>query len=135
MYRTLRKSLVYSYILLWILALTNNIVEPYTTYEGRLVFRNCHAKFHSLIVLRFRLSRPSKTVTGHFAERHFAEGHLAERHFAEGHLAERHFAERIFCRRTFCRSDILSNGQFDERTFYRKDILPNRPFAENSNIL
>ena len=48
-------------------------------------------------------------------------GHFAERHFAERHFAERHFAERTFCPRTLSRTDILSNGQYDERTFRRKD--------------
>ena len=62
-------------------------------------------------------------------------GHFAERHFAERHLAERHFAERTFCRRTLSRTDILSNGQYDERTFRRKDILPKRQLAENREIL
>ena len=69
-------------------------------------------------------------VPGHFAERHFAERHFAERHFAE-----RHFAERTFCRRTLGRTDILSNGQYDERTFRRKDILPKRQLPENREIL
>ena len=58
-------------------------------------------------------------------------GHFAERHFAERHFAERHFAERTFRRRTLSRTDILSNGQYDERTFRRKDILPKRQLAEN----
>ena len=62
-------------------------------------------------------------------------GHFAERHFPERHLAERHFAERTFCRRTLSRTDILSNGQYDERTFRRKDILPKRQLAENREIL
>ena len=62
-------------------------------------------------------------------------GHFAERHFAERHFAERHFAERTFCRRTLSRTDILSNGQYDERTFRRKDILPKRQLAENREIL
>ena len=56
-------------------------------------------------------------------------------HFAERHFAERHFAERTFCRRTLSRTDILSNGQYDERTFRRKDILPKRQLAENREIL
>ena len=62
-------------------------------------------------------------------------GHFAERHFAERHFAERHFAERTFCQRTLSRTDILSNGQYDERTFRRKDILPKRQLAENREIL
>ena len=69
-------------------------------------------------------------MAGHFAERHFAERHFAERHFAE-----RHFAERTFCRRTLSRTNILSNGQYDERTFRRKDVLPKRQLAENTEIL
>ena len=56
-------------------------------------------------------------------------------HFAERHFAERHFAERTFCRQTLSRTDILSNGQYDERTFRRKDILPKRQHAENREIL
>ena len=39
------------------------------------------------------------------------------------------------CRRTLSRTDILSNGQYDERTFRRKDILPKRQLAENREIL
>ena len=35
----------------------------------------------------------------------------------------------------FSRTDILSNGQYDERTFRRKDILPKRQLAENREIL
>ena len=62
-------------------------------------------------------------------------GYFAERHFAERHFAERHFAEWTFCRRTLGRTDILSNGQYDERTFRRKDILPKRQLAENREIL
>ena len=62
-------------------------------------------------------------------------GHFAERHFAERHFAERHFTERTFCRRTLSRTDILSNGQYDERTFCRKDILSKRQLAENREIL
>ena len=62
-------------------------------------------------------------------------GHFAERHFAERHFAERHFAERTFCRRTLSRTDILSNGQYDERTFCRKDTLPKRQLPENREIL
>ena len=66
---------------------------------------------------------------------YWVAGHFAERHFAERHLAERHFAEQTFCRRTLSRTDILSNGQYDERTFRRKDILPKRQLAENREIL
>ena len=75
---------------------------------------------------------PFFSVPGHFAERHFAERHFAERHFAD-----RHFAERTFCRQTcaLSRTDILSNGQYDERTFRRKDILPKRQLPENREIL
>ena len=69
------------------------------------------------VFIKIRLSR---WVPGHFAERHFAE---------------RRFAERTFCRRTLSRTDILSNGQYDERTFRRKDILPKRQLAENREIL
>ena len=56
-------------------------------------------------------------------------------HFAQRHFAERHFAEWIICRRTLSRTDILSNGQYDERTFRQKDILPKRQLAENRKIL
>ena len=61
------------------------------------------------IVLPQQIINQRTTVPGHFAERHFAE---------------RHFAERTFCRRTLSRTDILSNGQYDERTFCRNDNLP-----------
>ena len=59
----------------------------------------------------------------------------------------RTFCRKTLCRKTFCRTDILStdilfcrtnilsNGQFDERTFRRKDILPKRQLAENREIL
>ena len=46
-------------------------------------------------------------------------------------LPNGHFARR----RTLCRTNILSNGQFDERTFRRNDILPKRQLAENREIL
>ena len=50
-------------------------------------------------------------------------------------LCRKTFAERTFCRRTLSRTDILSNGQYDERTFRRKDTLPKRQLPENREIL